>query len=285
MKDVTVTKGNDFILQNVQLDIEIGSVMALISNNDSASVLLQTLGGLRKMEQGDIIYHNSQKKDMHNLSDWVQYVPDDIICYSHMKVKEYLHGLALATSMEVEKEGTRLCKAFGINTSEELLDLTFEQNRLVAMIQALMRRPKLLLLDRPYDMLGRRAYLLIWREILALRKTGTTVVFTSEAYEDIVIPCHYYIFFSENGAYKKYERKELPKPTKVITLEGGTINAMNPKKLKMLYKEGAKRRFLYQEKNMGEMVLRIYKTGCHNFNVEELSMEEEIFRNYERWTQ
>ena len=72
-------------------------------------------------------------------------------------------------------------------------------------------------------MLGKRAYLLLWREILALQKTGTTVVFTAEAYEDIVVPCDRYIFFRGDGTYKKYGRKELPRPAKVITIEGGNV--------------------------------------------------------------
>lgn len=285
VKDVTVTDGNRFILQNVQLDIERGSVTALVAGDASASSLLQAIGGFRVIDEGDITYHNSLEEGTEDLSEWVQYVPDDIICYSNMKVQEFLCGIALAASMEIVKEGVRLCKVFGIDTSEELLNLTFEQNRLVAMIQALVRKPKLLLLDRPYDLLGRKAYLLLWREILALQKTGTTVVFTAETYEDIVLPCDYYMFFREDSIYKKYRRKELPRPAKVITLEGGTMDAMNPRKLKLLYKERHRCRFLYREKDMGELVLRIYKTGCRNFNVEELSMEEEIFKDYERWMQ
>lgn len=285
MKDVAITDSSSFILQNVQLDIEEGKVMALIAEGDCVSALLQALGGFRAIDKGHITYNFLSKKDAGNLSEWVQYVPDDIICYSNLKVEEYLCGIALATSMNMVKEGARLCKVFGIDTSEELLNLTFEQNRCLTMIQALVQKPKLLLLDRPCDMLGKRAYLLLWREILALQKTGTTVVFTAEAYEDIVVPCDRYIFFRGDGTYKKYGRKELPRPAKVITIEGGNVNAMNPNKMKLLYKEGAKCRFLYREKNMGEMVLRIYKTGCRNFNVEELSMEEEIFRDYERWTQ
>lgn len=285
MKDVAVTDSSSFILQNVQLDIEQGNVMAIIADNNSASALLQALGGFRAIDKGDITYNFLQKKGAGSLSEWVQFVPDDIICYSNLKVEEYLCGIALATSMDMVKDGARLCKVFGIDTSEELLNLTFEQNRLVTMIQALVQKPELLLLDRPYDMLGRRAYLLLWREILALQKTGTTVVFTAEAYEDIVVPCDRYIFFKSDGTCKEYERKMLPRPAKVITIEGGNVEAMNPDKMKLLYKEGPKCRFLYREKDMGEMVLRIYKTGCRNFNVEELSMEEEIFRDYERWTQ
>lgn len=282
MKDVTVTDSSSFILQNVQLDIEERNIMALIAEDNSASALLQALGGFRAIEKGHITYNFPNEG---SLSEWIQYVPDDIICYSNLKVEEYLCGIALATSMDMVKEDARLCKVFGIDASEELLNLTFEQNRLVTMIQALVQKPKLLLLDRPYDMLGRRAYLLLWREILALQKNGTTVIFTAEAYEDIIVPCDRYIFFRNDGTYKEYERKTLPRPAKVITIEGGNVAAMNPNKMKLLYKEGSKCRFLYREKNMGEMVLRIYKTGCRNFNVEELSMEEEIFRNYERWTQ
>jgi ABC-2 type transport system ATP-binding protein len=285
MQDVTISDGNESMITGLQLNIKESEITALIAEDDSISRILQVVAGLRDVEEGEVIYPGLDLDSAAASPEWIQYVPDDIICYDNMKVKDYLYGIALAVSMEAAREGIRLCGVFGINPEEELLNLTFEQNRLVAMIQAIVCKPKLLLLDRPYDMLGKRSYLLLWKEIIALRKEGTTVIFSAEQYEDVVIPCDRYFFFREGASYKEYIREELPKPAKVITIEGGSMNVMNSGKQKLLYKCGKSYRFLYRDYDMGEMVLRIYKTGCSNFNVEELSMEEEIFQDYERWLQ
>lgn len=285
MQDVTIQEGTECVVKDLQLDIRESEITVLIAEDNSASQILQVMGGFRNAVQGDVGYPGMALENGAIPAGWIQYVPDDIICYNNMKVKDFLCGVALASSTETIREGVRLCGVFGINPEEELLELTFEQNRLVAMIQALIRRPKLLLLDRPYDMLGKRAYLLLWKEIMELRKQGTTVVVSAQSYEDVKIACDRYLFLRDGELYKDSTRKELPRPAKVITIEGGSVSAMNPEKLKLLYKDRRQCRFLYWESNMGELVLRIYKTGCYNFNVEELSMEEEIFADYERWMQ
>ena len=182
------------------------------------------------------------------------------------------------------EESDRLCEVFDIDQEEELLNLTFEQNRLVAMIQALVLKPKFLLLDRPSDMIGRKAYLLLWKEIRALQKQGTAVVLTADAYADIVVDCDRYLFFRDGELEYDLLYEDLPLPGKVITLEGGSLDPLDMDKGELLYEEQGQTRILYWEGDMKEVALCIAKTGCENFNVEELSMEEEIFEDYERWT-
>lgn len=290
LQNVTVLDGEQAILENIELNIHYPSIVAMIAKDSSASCLIQTVAGLRGIDEGKILYPNQQRDLEERVDDktnilpaWIQYVPDDIICYSNMTVYDFFVGVSLAIQGNIGEEVHRLCELFGIDMREELLNLTFEQNRLVAMIQAILTKPKLLLLDNPRDMISKPAYLKLWKEFIQLYKQGTTIVLTAKCYADLVLPCHQYYFLRDGKMEKAMSQKELPVPAKVITLEGGRIDAMDLQKVKLLSREGKKIRFLYHETNMGELVLRIYKTGCKNFNVEELTMEEELFMDYERW--
>lgn len=212
----------------------------------------------------------------------VQYVPDDIVCYDGLTAAAFLQGIA-GDDEEILNEADRLVNIFNIDKGELLLDMTFEQNRLVSVIQAMMARPALLLLNRPYDMLTEQTYKLLLKEIVALYAQGSTVILAAEHYEDVVLPAHDYIFLKDGRITGSFTRGQLPVPAKVITLWGGSVSSMLSEKMTMLVRRKGYCRFLYRETNMKELALRLSMTGCKNFNIEELTMEEMLFEDYERW--
>lgn len=181
------------------------------------------------------------------------------------------------------EEALRLCELFEVEPEEELLNLTFEQNRLVAMIQAIMAKPALLLLDHPYDMIGTKRYGLLLEELKKLKANGTTILIAADAYDKVVIPCSRYIFLKDGTIHAQYNSAELPKRSKVIMIEDGNPEIMRTDRMRILYRTETHWCFLYREDTAAELALQIHQTGCSNFMVNELSMEEEVYGDYERW--
>lgn len=319
MEHVSVQGQQNIGLEDVSLNITENHLTALISEDGSAGEVLKVMAGFEEMQSVKVDYSGLksvwkekgilQKKEntqsgqiaysrlkavtrTGNRTDaeaetrpfWkpIQYVPDDIVCYSGLTVGTFLQGMA-GGSRELIKEAARLLSLFNIDTEELLLDMTFEQNRLVSVIQAMMAKPALLLLNRPYDMLTGKTYKALLKEIVALYAQGTTVVLAAEHYDDVVVPAHDYIFFKEGKIIGKFAKNQLPAPAKVVTLWGGSISPMLSEKMTMLTRRKGYCRFLYREQNMKELALRLSITGCKNFNIEELTMEEMLFENYERW--
>lgn len=283
LSNVSAFVDGERVLENIQYNIKEAVIETFISKDDSASKLLQIIGGFYVADDGEITYpiYSPGKK---NLSKWLQYVPDDIVCYSDMKVKEFFRGVAIAVGREDAMEtAVRLCSLFEIDMEENLLDMTFEKNRLVAMIQAIMAQPKLLLLDRPYDMIGTQRYGLLLKEFVQLKVKGTTILIASDAYDKVVIPCNQYTFLKDGSIFAQYNRKNLPTLSKVIKLNNGNPAVFNRERMKILYRTKKSCCILYKEESIAELVLKIYQSGCTNFTVNELSMEEEVYGDYERW--
>lgn len=284
LQNIEIRMGENTLLKNFNLKIEEPIILSVISEDESASALLKVMAGLINADKGTVKYPSLDIHSKTDLAQWIQYVPDDIVCYRDMKVKQFIHGIALAESdKEMEKQGLKLCKFFGIDPKEKLLDLTFEQNRLVAMIQAIMMKPRLLLLDRPYDLISKKKYVQLLKMLLKLRKVGMSIVIAANSYQDILMPSNRYLFIKEGKPFASYKRKELPHPAKVITVEGGSLNSMKGLQMTVLYKSKKRSCFLYRGQDSGELMPRLYKSGCSNFSVNELTMEEEVFKNYERW--
>ncbi len=269
-------------IEDISLVLRKKQITALISEDESAGEVLKLIAGLYVPDRGNVDYPCMPEQKGTFVHKRFQYVPDDIVCYDGLNVKEFLHGMANGNE-ELEEAAKRLVDIFGIDEKEPLLEMTFEQNRLVSMIQAMMAKPLLLLLNRPYDMLRENTYRLLIRELIGQFFDGTALVMAAQSYDNLIMPCHKYLFLESGKIKACYNRDQLPRPSKVVTMWGGDISSLLPEKMEVLVKRRNYFRFLYREQSMRELAIRLSKTGCDNFNIEELTMEEEIFHNYERW--
>ena len=254
-------------IEDISLDFNQNKVVAFLSKDDSASHALEKI--VKQIRATDKPY-------------MVQYVPDDIVCYSNLTVAEFLQVMT-GGKEEVAEEAARLLSVFQIQADELLLDMTFEQNRLVAMISSMMWKPDVLLLDHPEDMLSEEVYMQLLKEVVHLYQRGCRIVIATGEYKDLLLTCYDYVFMEEDQVIGRYGREELPRPAKVITLWSGKTDSFVADKMTMLIQRKGYCRFLYEEKDMKELGVRLALSGAKNYMVEELSMEEMLFGNYERW--
>lgn len=279
---VTVNGKQNILLEDFSLSITKKQILALISEDESAELVLKLMAGLCVPDDGKIFYPSMTKQERTRFPKKIQYVPDDLVCYSGLCVNEFLHGISNGDE-KFRANAARLLSIFEIDETESLLDMTFGQNRLVSAIQAMMTEPAFLLLNNPCSMLNGKTYRHLLKEIVKLYVEGTTVVFAVRSYEDLVLPCTRYLFLGDGKVKAAYKREQLPRPAKVVTMWGGDPSCLLSEKMRMLVKGQHYFRFLYREQNMQELADRLSRSGCDNFNIEELSMEEELFGDYERW--
>lgn len=279
---VSVRGKQENLIEDLSLSVGRKELIALISKDESAGDVLKLIAGLYAPDGGRTVCPDRGKRDGTDYTRLFQYVPDDIVCYDGLSVKEFLWGMSRQNE-EIQEEAARLLGVFGIDEEEALLEMTFEQNRLVSIIQAMMAKPELLLVNRPYNMLKERTYRLLLKEMIRAYRDGTAIVVAAESFGDLVLPCGKYVFLEKGKVTASYTRNQLPKLPKVVTMWGGELSPFRPEKMKMLVRRKGYVRFLYRERNMRELAMRISKTGCDNFNIEEVTMEEELFHDYERW--
>lgn len=269
-----------------QLHIHDKRIIGWISEDDSADILLKRLAGLCPKTEKDDIYNKVVNEYPDITEAALQYIPDDIVCYSNLTVRQFLHGIAMAQENPdvAETEAIRLIRLFDINEEELLLDMTFEENRLVVMIQSLIANTDILLLDQPHDMIGEERYGVLISEFARFYKKGGNIMIASHSYEEMIFPCEQYIYLRDGEIVANFMRNRLIKPAKMITLTDGNLAWMDQNKMTILREKDNKVQFIYKESNMQELAVRICKTGCRDFTVEDISREELVFENFERWS-
>lgn len=259
-------------------------IIGIVSKDDSGYNLLRALAGLREPEPGELWQHfHAYCGDLP--PSQIGFVPDDIVCYSGLTVGDFFRGLMWNCPDRdmIEQEAVRLQNLFDIPQEENLLDLTFEQGRLVVMAQVMMRKPGLLLVENPHDLISDKKYFVLLQEWIKLFKENTRFIIAEHTYEDILFPCEYYLFLRDGQVVAEYARKDLPCPAKVVTMTEGDVTKMESSKMQILYQNAKKVCFIYEEKDMVQLSCQLGQTGCRDYTVEDIRLEERVFENYERW--
>lgn len=163
-----------WILTDVDLDLRAGDVVAVAGTNGAGkSTLLRVLVGLSLPTIGRVTDRPAA----------VGYVPDRFPAHDRMSARAYLthmgriHGLrSAAARRRADELLDRLALAGGADTS--LRRLSRGNNQKVALAQALLVRPELLVLDEPWSGLDADAHGTLGEIIGELSRDGCRVVFT-----------------------------------------------------------------------------------------------------------
>ena len=163
---------NQYVLKNVSFEINKGDIIAFTGHNGQGkSTLLKMLGKLVKCETGEIRYASDIK---------ICYVPEhfpkmNISAYTYIVNMAQIHGLS---KIEAERKSKELFNSFFmskmIHTPIKYLSKGSLQK--VAVIQAFLVKPDVLLLDEPLSGQDSASQKYFIEHVKRLNSEGTAVV-------------------------------------------------------------------------------------------------------------
>jgi len=183
-------------VDSVSFDVQPGEVMGLLGPNGSGkSTILRILTGYLRPSSGrarvmghDVVVESLQARSQ------LGYVPEDAPLYTHMRVGEFLafmgrvrglEGAALQRAIDEVQE--RLSFAHMSDAPIGRLSRGYRQR--VAIAQALLGRPKLLVLDEPTNGLDPRQIIEV-RELIRALSQELAVLVTSHILAEVERVAH-----------------------------------------------------------------------------------------------
>lgn len=221
-------KGNK-ILNNINLNLEEKKIYGLIGRNGSGkSVLFKSISGLIRPTEGtikvfdDTITSGKFPKHFGVLLDTPGFLPH----YSGFKNLKLLASINHLISDEEIKQAITIV---GLNPEDTkpVKKYSLGMKQRLGIAQAIMEKPKLLILDEPMNGLDEEGVKDIRALILQLKEKGVTVFLSSHNSEDIQILCDQ-VFKISNGAIieeeSAFQDKSYPQRLQVKPLNAYSMN-------------------------------------------------------------
>ena len=180
---------NQTVLENVNLKLESGKIYGLVGRNGSGkSVLLKIMTGLMEPSDGIIKYGGIPLKKG-------QYAKENLLLLAKINKKTGEERInEILKQVGLEPDSKKVYRKFSLGMKQKL-----------AIAQAFMEKPKVLLLDEPMNALDEQSVQdmrIMFREYV--NKKPAIMVITSHHKEDIEILCDQ-VYSIKNGYVKNVE--------------------------------------------------------------------------------
>lgn len=182
---------DNVILDNINLDIERGLIYGIIGSNGSGkSMLFKSICGLIKPTNGEIfvldkkIHNGELAEDIGVLIEKPGFLPQ----YSGF---DNLKILSSINNKIDDKEIEKFISLVGLSSQDKrpIRKYSLGMKQRLGIAQALMEKPKILILDEPMNGLDEDGVSLIRNILLDLKKDEVTILISSHNKDDIEVLC------------------------------------------------------------------------------------------------
>ena len=183
-------KGGKKAVDNLSLEINSGDIYGFIGHNGAGkTTTIRAVVGVLDFEEGDIIIDGiSIKKDPVACKQRTAYIPDNPDLYEHMTGISYLNFIGdifEVNKFERETLIEKYADAFELtsNLGDSISSYSHGMKQKLAIISALIHRPKLLVLDEPFVGLDPKAAHTLKTIMADLCKGGSAIFFSTHVLE------------------------------------------------------------------------------------------------------
>lgn len=182
-------------IEDINLTIENGDIYGFIGPNGAGkSTTIKCLVGIHSFKKGSIMLDGLSIKDNPiEFKHQISYVPDNPDLYEFLTGMEYINFVSNVYDEDVSKEDIiNLAKKFNLenNLLEPIRTYSHGMKQKIALIGALIHKPKLIVLDEPFVGLDPKAAFDLKEIIKELCQNGMMVFFSSHVLEVVEKFCN-----------------------------------------------------------------------------------------------
>ena len=182
IRNLSKSFGQQQIIKNLNMSVPEGSVFGFIGQNGAGkTTTMKMVLGLLQPDQGEILVCNEPVRfGQTKTNQYIGYLPDVPEFYNYMTAMQYLTlcGEIVGLPKEsISQKGKKLLSLVGLDGIEKRVGgYSRGMKQRLGIAQAIMERPKLLILDEPFNGLDKRGAQDVCELFVELKEKGTTIL-------------------------------------------------------------------------------------------------------------
>ena len=214
--DVSKSFGELKAVNGFSLSVEPGEIMGLLGPNGSGkSTTMKIIMGVIKPDSGsvtvcgvDVGAHPVEARKQ------IGYVPETPFLYEYLSAAEYLDLVGIAYGLSSEERKDRVGELLQVlqmdkHVNEVMSGYSQGMRQKVALISALMHRPKVLILDEPLNGLDPRSARIVKEILHRLATEGVSILFSTHVLEIADAICNVITIIGDGSVVAKGTPQEI----------------------------------------------------------------------------
>jgi ABC-2 type transport system ATP-binding protein len=183
--------GRQQVLHSVDMQIGQGRLVGFLGPNGAGkTTTIRILMGLLARSSGSATIFGQQIEGSgKQIRREIGYLPGDVNLYSNMTGLSFLQFLANARRRDCMSEAARLASVLDLDLDKRIRKFSTGMRQKLGLIQALMHKPQLLILDEPTSSLDPLIRNEVFAELRKVTEEGRTVLFSSHSLDEVEALC------------------------------------------------------------------------------------------------
>ena len=271
---------------DVNLKIKEGEIFGFVGPNGAGkSTTIRTLlnfifptSGSAKILGKDIVKESSEIKK------YIGYVPSEVKFYDEVKVKDIIKYSASFYNNVSQEEVDKLYKILDVDINKKMSELSLGNKKKVAIVQALIHRPKLLILDEPTNGLDPLIQKKLFELLEEARENGTTVFLSSHNLVEVENLCDRVAVIKDGKIIDTIVIEKLSKKLGLkVVIKSNEINEYKIKEINGQVISKEKDEFIFHYNNGVDTVIKeLSKYKIEKLLISEQTLEDTFMNYYER---
>ncbi len=212
VEDLSLHYGNQQVLKHIYFSVEKGKIIGLLGPNGAGkSSILRVLSGLVFPETGSIKIKNEAQKSFSSLRSYCGYLIDSPSFYPYLSAKQNLSLIK-----KINKSNTNLDKLLvkvGLSDthSKKVEFFSMGMKQRLAIAQALLLSPEMLILDEPFNGLDPNGFQDLINLLKELNEKGITIIVSSHLLNELEQFADHFILLHKGNIELDISKTELLK--------------------------------------------------------------------------
>ncbi|MBU5454173.1 ABC transporter ATP-binding protein [Caproiciproducens sp. MSJ-32] len=284
IKNLTKNYGKNRGISNINLEINQGEIYGFIGpNGDGKSTTIKTLlnflfptSGSAEILGKDIVGESKEIKE------YTSFVPSEVRYYSEFKVSDILKYAASFFNNYDREYIRELCDELEVELDKKMSELSLGNKKKVAIVQALINNPKVVILDEPTNGLDPLIQQKLFNILLKEKAKGKTIFLSSHNLSEVEKFCDRVAVIKDGEIVDILDLKNVNRNLgQRVRLKADNIDIKEIEKLAEEVKVIDKGiEFIYKG-NINELIALLSKYNLEKLLIEEVKLEDAFMHYYQ----
>lgn len=190
IRNFTKTYSGKTAVDELNLEVSPGDIYGFIGHNGAGkTTTIKSIVGILEFDSGDILVNgNSIKKDPIGCKKSIAYIPDAPFLYEYLTGIEYVNFICDMFEVPAKLAKSNLDKYVKLFEMEKVLNQKIStyshgMKQKILIVAALIRNPKLFVLDEPFTGLDPKASFTLKEIMKELKNEGNAIFFSTHVLE------------------------------------------------------------------------------------------------------